>query len=99
MNVELLEKTIRQQIRKRRTPGLALGVIKDHKVIYSKGFGLRKLKDHLPMTPDTLMSIGSVTKSFTAFAILKLEDMKRLSLEDSVADYLNVEPFRSRPAI
>ena len=99
MNIERLEKTIRQQMRKRKTPGLALSIIKDNTVIYSKGFGARNLKQHLPMTPDTLIGIGSVTKSFTAFAIIKLEEMNRLSIEDSVSDYLDAEPFRSRPAI
>ena len=99
MNFEVLDKTIRRQMRKRKTPGLALSIIKDNKVIYSKGFGARNLKQRLPMTPDTLIGIGSVTKSFTAFAIVKLEEMNRLSIEDSVSDYLDAEPFRSRPAI
>ena len=99
MNFETLDQTIRQQMRKRKTPGLALSIIKDDKVIYSKGFGARNLKQRLPMTPDTLIGIGSVTKSFTAFAIVKLEEMNRLSIEDSVSDYLDAEPFRSRPAI
>ncbi|WP_417466191.1 serine hydrolase domain-containing protein [Kordiimonas sp.] len=99
MQFETLETLIRQQMRKRRTPGLALAVIKDGEVIFSKGFGLRTLKEHLPMTPDTLIGIGSVSKSFTAAAIVMLEERGLLSLEDSVADYLKGEPFRSRPQI
>ena len=51
------------------------------------------------MNSDTLMGIGSITKSFTAFAILKLEEAGKLTLEDSVADYLPVAPFISRTAI
>jgi len=99
MNFDLLDKTIRQQMRKRKTPGLAVAILKDTEVVYSKGFGSRDLQHHLPMTADTLMGIGSVTKSFTAFAIMKLEEMKCLSIEDSVSNYLCAEPFLSRPAI
>ena len=44
MNFETLDQTIRQQMRKRKTPGLALSIIKDDKVIYSKEKGDRHLK-------------------------------------------------------
>ena len=99
MNADLLQKIVRQQMRKRKTPGLAVAILKDTEVGYSKGFGSRDLQHHLPMTADTLIGIGSVTKSFTAFAIMKLEEMKCLSIEDSVSDYLYAEPFLSRPGI
>ncbi len=99
MNFAALEKTIRQIMRKKKTPGLALSIVHNDKMIYAKGFGSRDLKQRLPMTGDTLIGIGSITKSFTAFAILKLEEAGKLSLEDSVAKHLKFEPFASRPAI
>ena len=73
MNLAALDKTIRQLMRKRNTPGLSISVIKDGETAYSKGFGCRNLKQQLPMTSDTLLGIGSITKSFTAFAIVKLQ--------------------------
>lgn len=81
------------------TPGVAISVFKDDKVIYSKGFGNRDLESFLPMTPNTLLGIGSVTKSFTAFSILILEERGLLSIEDSVAKYLDFPPFSSHPNI
>ena len=69
MNLNNLDKTIRQLMRKRNTPGMAIGIIKDGETLYSKGFGCRNLKQQLPMTSDTLIGIGSITKSITAFAI------------------------------
>ena len=99
MNVEILERVIRQLMRKKNTPGLALSIVKDNQLLYSKGFGFRDLKQHQPMSSDTLIGIGSVTKSFVAFAIVKLEEMGKLSLEDSAADYLAVDLFSSRPEI
>ena len=99
MNTENLDKTIRQIMRKKKTPGLALAVTHNDEVIYSKGFGSRNLQQRLPMTSDTLIGIGSITKSFTAFAILKLEEAGKLSIEDSVSEHLPFAPFASRTEI
>ena len=94
-----LDKLIRTHMRKRHTPGMAISVLKDGQTLYSKGFGLRNLKQCQTMTADTLMGIGSISKSFAAFAVIKLQEMGKLSIEDSVADYLAFEPFLSRPEI
>ena len=94
-----LDKLIRTQMRKRNTPGLAISVLKDGDAIYSKGFGLRNLKQFKTMNADTMMGIGSISKSFTAFAVMKLQEMGKLSIDDSVSSYLAFEPFLSRPDI
>jgi CubicO group peptidase (beta-lactamase class C family) len=94
-----LEKIIRKFLRDTKTPGLAMTIIKDNEQIYSKGFGSRDLQSFLPMNPDTLLGIGSITKSFTAFAILILEERGLLSIEDPVNKYLKFKPFISRPEI
>ena len=99
MNFNSLDKTTRKLMRKRNTPGMAIGIIKDGETVYSKGFGCRNLKQQLPMNSDTLIGIGSITKSFTAFAIIKLQELGKLTIEDSAADYLDYEPFKSRPEI
>lgn len=94
-----LEQTIRSYMRKYNTPGLAISILKDNEVIYSKGFGSRDLQEFKPMDADTLIGIGSITKSFTAFAILKLEEMGKLSIQDSASKYLPVKPFIDHPDI
>ena len=99
MNLNKLEKIIRTLMRKRHTPGMAIGIIKDGETIYTNGFGARDLKNNLPMNADTLIGIGSITKSFTAFAIMKLQEMGKLSLDDSGSKFLDAEPFKSRPQI
>jgi CubicO group peptidase (beta-lactamase class C family) len=99
MTFDNLDKTIRQLMRKRNTPGMAIGIIQDGERLYSKGFGCKNLKQQAPMTSDTLLGIGSITKSFTAFAIIKLQEQGKLSIEDSAAKYLTFEPFLSRPTI
>lgn len=99
MNTEALEHIIRTQMCKRNTPGLAISVLKDGQSIYQRGFGVRDLKQQQPINADTLMGVGSISKSFCAFAIMQLQEMGKLSIDDSVADYLAFEPFLSRPAI
>jgi len=86
-------------MRKGKIPGLAISMFQGDKVIYSKGFGARDLEKFLPMTPQTLIGIGSVTKSFTACAILKLVEQGKISLEDSGSKYLNFAPFSNHPDI
>lgn len=94
-----LENIIRKYMRKYNTPGLAISILKDDKVIYAKGFGSRDLKEFKPMDQHTLIGIGSITKSFTAFSILKLHEQGKLHIEDSVSKYLNVKPFSDHPDI
>ena len=96
---ELLEKIIRKYMRKGKIPGLAISIFQEDKIIYSKGFGARDLEKFLPMTPQTLIGIGSITKSFTACAILNLVEKGKISLEDSGSKYLNFAPFSTHPDI
>ncbi|MDX1939814.1 MAG: serine hydrolase [Saprospiraceae bacterium] len=68
--------------------GLAIGVVKDGKIIYSRGFGSRYPEKKLQMTTETPFYIASSTKSFVAFAAKKLETQGKLSLHKSMAENL-----------
>ena len=69
-------------------PGLALGVIKDGQLLYAKGYGYRDLEQKLPVTPRTLMAIGSNSKSFTTVLLGMLVDQKKLDWDTPVLTYL-----------
>jgi CubicO group peptidase (beta-lactamase class C family) len=69
-------------------PGVAVAVSSKGKVIYQKGFGYRDLHKKLPVTPETIFGIASVTKSFTAAAIMELQQEGRLSVDDPVVEYI-----------
>lgn len=71
-----------------KIPSIAIGVIKEGKMIYSKAFGGKLLKTNAPATVDTLYGIGSCTKSFTTLAILQLADKGLLDINDPVSKYL-----------
>ncbi len=71
-----------------RAPGLVMGVNKDGQSLYRKGFGYRNRERKLEITPDTVMGLASVTKSFTCMAIMQLQEAGKLSVHDPVLTYL-----------
>lgn len=87
--IELLEQEIAELMREFKIPGLAIGIVKDGKHFYTKGFGARNLEKNLPFTADTLFGIGSISKSFTVMAIMQLVEQGKINLQDPVNKYLN----------
>lgn len=69
-------------------PGVAIAISKHGKTIYEKGFGYRNLDTKEPVTPNTVFGTASVSKSFTALAMIQLAEQGLLSLHDSVLKYL-----------
>ncbi len=94
-----LDSFIRNLMGEKAIPGVSIGIIQEGKTFYTQGYGYRDLENGLPMTPDTLLGIGSITKSFTAFAIVKLIEENKLALDDSVSTILKREPFLAHPDI
>jgi len=78
------EKTLTQW----NVPGVAVAVVAKGKLIYAQGFGYRNLEEKLPMTPDTLLPIGSCTKAFTTFVMGTLVDEGKLSWDEPVRTYI-----------
>ena len=69
-------------------PGAAVAIVKDHKVVYARGFGVRDLETGGKVDADTLFAIGSNTKAFTATAIGQLVQEGKISWDDPVLRYL-----------
>ncbi len=70
------------------SPGCALGVYRDGKIVYAKGYGLANLEENVAITPQTVFDIGSTSKQFTAASILLLEKQGKLSINDDVRKYI-----------
>lgn len=83
-----IEKVFERYHRERGLPGSAWGVVIDGELVYTKQFGVRERQGNDPVTADTAFRIASMTKSFTAAALLKLRDEGRLSLEDPVEKWI-----------
>src|SRR4051812_1291561 len=74
------------------SPGCALAVIKEGKVIYERGYGCANLEYGTPITPSTVFNIASASKQFTAMSVLLLVQQGKLSLEDDIRKYLDEVP-------
>ena len=79
------------------SPGCALGVYKDGRIAYSRGYGMASLEHGLPITSKTVFYIGSVSKQFTAFAVALLAKQGKLSLDDDVRKYIPELPDYGTP--
>lgn len=69
-------------------PGIAALVARDGQVIYRNAFGNANLELDVPMTPDMVFRIGSITKQFTAVAILQLLEQGKLNLNDEITKFI-----------
>ena len=76
------------QIHGGRTPGLAIAIVEDGRVVYARGFGFASLSPHAPMTPDTEFYAGGLAMQFTAAAILLLAQADKLKLDDPLSKYV-----------
>lgn len=75
-------------VAKADTPGCALGVMRDGRLIYEKGYGQAVIEHGVAITPRTVFDIGSVSKHFTAAAIVLLAQQGKLSLDDEVRKWV-----------
>ncbi len=78
---------IRQQMSNSRTPGLALAVTSREGLLHLATFGYADRKARRPVTPETLFQIGSISKSFTAIALLQLREEGKLELDAPLTKY------------
>lgn len=74
------------------SPGIAVAVVKNDEIVYSSGFGSANLEYDIPIAADTVFHAASLSKQFTVFAILKLQDEGLLSIEDDIRKYLPEVP-------
>lgn len=78
-------------------PGVVVSVVREGEPVFAKGYGMANLTHGIPMSEDTKMNIGSVSKHFTSLAILLLEQDGELGIDDDVRDYLpEMKDFGSR---
>lgn len=82
----------REAVEKQLSTGIpssaTAAVMVDGEIVYAEGFGLRDRVNKLPVDTNTQFNIGSISKIFTAAAVLILEQEGRLSLDNPVTDYL-----------
>jgi CubicO group peptidase (beta-lactamase class C family) len=77
-------------------PGMAVSLIRGGRVVYRKGFGLADLDAQTPITPDTQFQLASMTKQFTAMAIMILKERGKLQFDDSLTRFCPEFPGYAR---
>ncbi len=71
-----------------RIPGLSVGIVYNGKLVYQRGFGYADVESKIPATPKTCYRIASISKTFTAVAIMQLVEQGKIRLDDRVEKYL-----------
>jgi len=85
-----LDALIPSQLRNRNIAGAVISVVKDGQVLFQKGYGFADVEDRKPVLPDqTLFRPGSISKLFTATAVMQLVEQGKLDLDRDVNDYLD----------
>ncbi len=83
-----VEKYITQLMPLYDVPGAAIALVKDGKVIFTKGFGVRNTQSQTPVDENTMFAIGSVTKSFTTLDAMTLVNAGKLDLDEPIISYV-----------
>lgn len=83
---------VKAMMEKQHIPGVALAVVKDGQIVKAEGYGLANIELNVPVRPDTVFKIGSVSKQLISAGILMLAQEGKLSLDDPISKYLEGTP-------
>ncbi len=86
--ISQLEKKLPQILEKATIPGLSIAVIRDGKLLWTKGFGIRNSETHDPVTDETVYEAASLSKPVYAYAVLKLVERGELDLDKPLIEYV-----------
>ncbi|HEY6253665.1 MAG TPA: serine hydrolase domain-containing protein [Candidatus Angelobacter sp.] len=85
--VAAIDKVANTVLNETGVPSAVVGIVKDGKIVFAQGYGNGRLDPAVPANRQMRYSIGSISKQFTAAAVLLLQEEKKLSLDDPVAKY------------
>jgi CubicO group peptidase (beta-lactamase class C family) len=83
-----IDKVALKELKETNTPGAAVAVVIGDRIAFAKGFGVSSIETGMPVTPDILFRIGSVTKLFTAFVLVTLSEEGKIKLDVPIGNYV-----------
>jgi CubicO group peptidase (beta-lactamase class C family) len=86
--LDSLDRYVRSELVRQRIPGLSVAVLRGDSVVLARGYGYANLEHHVPATDSTVYEVGSISKQFTAAAIVLLSEEGRLGLDNAITRYL-----------
>ncbi|HEX6178130.1 MAG TPA: serine hydrolase domain-containing protein, partial [Thermoanaerobaculia bacterium] len=87
-----IDRYVEAQIAKLHIPGLSVGIVRDGKVVKSRGYGFANLEHSIPARANTAYELGSASKQFTTTAVMLLSNDGKLSLDDQITKYFSGAP-------
>ena len=87
-----VDAAVLQQMNDQKIPGIGLAVVINGHVVKANGYGLANIELGTPISPGTVFEAGSITKQFTAAAIMLLAEDGKISLDDSISKYFPEAP-------
>jgi CubicO group peptidase (beta-lactamase class C family) len=86
--LDTADATVEKTLKDYNLPGLGVGIVYQGQLIYAKGSGQANVARNIPVTPDTVFRIASVSKTFAAVALMQLWEQGKFDLHDPINDYL-----------
>ena len=83
-----IDRICRSEVEKGVAPSISVAIVQDQKVLHAAGYGWADIEKKVPATPETIYCVGSVTKQFTAMAMMILEEEGKLSVDDRLSTHL-----------
>jgi D-alanyl-D-alanine carboxypeptidase len=83
---------LKSELSSKRIPGMSVCVVRDGKVVFAEGYGFANIELSVPGTQETIYEVPSLTKPFTATAIMMLVEEGKISLEDPLLKYFPEAP-------
>jgi D-alanyl-D-alanine carboxypeptidase len=90
-----IDPVVQDVMQRTGTPGVTIAVVEGGRVVYSHAYGFRDLQGRIPADLDTRYEVASITKQFTAAAILQLQEAGKLDIDATLATYLPAAPHAS----
>lgn len=90
-NLAPFDKLLTDFITEHKLPGAGVAVTRNGKLVYARGFGYADLDKKLPVQPDSLFRLASISKPITSVAVMMLVDQKKLKLDDLVLKYVKLK--------
>jgi D-alanyl-D-alanine carboxypeptidase len=87
-NSDAIDDFVRKQMEQRHIPGVSLAIVQQGKMVKATGYGMANVELSVPATQDTVYQLASVTKTFTATAIMMLVEEGKLNLDDKIGKHL-----------
>lgn len=87
-----IDDIINREMKERKIPGLQVSIVQNGNIVLSKSYGIANLQNNIPVNNQSIFAINSITKVFTAVAVMKLIEEGKLNLSEPVSKYLDIYP-------